>query len=139
MATGVAVDYGMLAAALVTAGWIIWRDRASGGLDTESAGLLFALMIAWSGHDSVLIGLAVVLLAVMLVRAITGHLRRPHAARSPRPSRASSRSASHTAEAPAKPRTRNGQTLADTALVGDDADAAFGETQPADPAWRRGR
>ena len=44
-----------------------------------TAGLLFALMIAWSGHDSVLIGLAVVLLAVMLVRAITGHLRRPHA------------------------------------------------------------
>ena len=46
---------------------------------TVTAGLLFALMIAWSGHDSVLIGLAVVLLAVMLVRAITGHLRRPHA------------------------------------------------------------
>ena len=30
MATGVAADYGMLAAALVTAGWIIWRDRAPG-------------------------------------------------------------------------------------------------------------
>ena len=45
-----------------------------------TAGLLFALMIAWSGHDSVLIGLAVVLLVVMLVRAATGHhLRRPHA------------------------------------------------------------
>ena len=80
MATGVAADYGMLAAALVTAGWIIWRDRASGpAWHTVTAGLLFALMIAWSGHDSVLIGLAVVLLAVMLVRAITGHLRRPHA------------------------------------------------------------
>ena len=67
---------------------------------TVTAGLLFALMIAWSGHDSVLIGLAVVLLAVMLVRAITGHLRRPHAARSTRPSRASSRSASHTQQRP---------------------------------------
>lgn len=72
--------FAMLAAALVTAGWIIWRDRASGpAWHTVTAGLLFALMIAWSGHDSVLIGLAVVLLAVMLVRAITGHLRRPHA------------------------------------------------------------
>ena len=44
-----------------------------------TAALLFALMIAWSGHDTVLIGLAVVLLAAMLVRAITGH-RRPHRA-----------------------------------------------------------
>ena len=108
MATGVAADYGMLAAALVTAGWIIWRDRPRAAWHTVTAGLLFASMIAWSGHDSVLIGVAVVLLAVMLVRAITGHLRRPHAGGSPRPSRASSRSASHTAEAPAKPRTRNG-------------------------------
>ena len=80
MATGVTVDYGMLAAALITAGWIIWRDRAAGpAWHTVTAGLLFALMIAWSGHDNVLIGLAVVLLAWMLVQAITGHLRRPHA------------------------------------------------------------
>lgn len=71
MATGVVVDYGMFAAALITAGWVIWRDRASGpAWHTVTAGLLFALMVAWSGHDSVLIGLAVVLLAVMLVRAI---------------------------------------------------------------------
>ena len=46
---------------------------------TVTAGLLFALMIAWSGHDNVLIGLAVVLLAVMLARAIPGHQRPPHA------------------------------------------------------------
>jgi hypothetical protein len=39
-------------------------------------------MIAWSGHDTVLIGLAVVLLAVMLARAITGH-RRTHARQVP--------------------------------------------------------
>jgi len=43
-----------------------------------TAGLLLALMIAWSGHGNVLIGLAVVLLAVMLAEALTGH-RRPHA------------------------------------------------------------
>jgi hypothetical protein len=40
-----------------------------------TAGLVFALMIAWSGHDTVLIGLAVVLLAWVLVQAITGHHR----------------------------------------------------------------
>lgn len=76
MATGVEVDYGMLAAALVTTGWVIWRDRASGPTwHTVTAALLFALMVAWSGHDTVLIGLAVVLLAVMLAQAITGRLR----------------------------------------------------------------
>jgi hypothetical protein len=80
MATGVVVDYGMLAAALVTTGWILWRDRAAGpAWRTVTAGLLFALMIAWSGHDNVLIGLAVVLLAVLLPPALTGHRRAPHA------------------------------------------------------------
>ena len=70
----------MLVAAVITTGLIIWRDRASGpAWHTVTAGLLFALMIAWSGHDIELIGLAVVLLAWMLVQAITGHLRRPHA------------------------------------------------------------
>ena len=44
-----------------------------------TAGLLFALMIAWSGHDNVLIGLAVVLLAPMLAQALTGHRRPPYA------------------------------------------------------------
>ena len=86
MATGVVVDYGMLAAALITTGWVIWRDRAYGpAWHTVTAGLLFALMIAWSGHDNVLIGLAVVLLAVMLVRAATSHRRLPHAGPVPPP------------------------------------------------------
>ena len=80
MATGVEADYGMLVAAVITTGLIIWRDRASGpAWHTVTAGLLFALMIAWSGHDTVLVGLAVVLLAVMLAQAITGRLRPPHA------------------------------------------------------------
>jgi hypothetical protein len=30
MGTGVVEDYGMLVAAAITVGWIIWRDRASG-------------------------------------------------------------------------------------------------------------
>ena len=86
MATGVVVDYGMLVAAVITTGLIIWRDRASGpAWHTVTAGLLFALMIAWSGHDTVLIGLAVVLLAVMLAQAMTGHLRPPHAGPVPPP------------------------------------------------------
>jgi hypothetical protein len=80
MATGVVVDYGMLAAALITTGWVLWRDRAAGpAWRTVTAGLLFALMIAWSGHDQVLIGLAVLLVAVLLVPALTGHRRAPHA------------------------------------------------------------
>ena len=75
----------MLTTALITAGWIIWRDRASGpAWQTVTAGLLFALMIAWPGHNNVLIGLAVVLLAVMLARAIPGH-RWPHAGPIPPP------------------------------------------------------
>jgi len=85
------VDYGMLAAALITAGWILWRDRASGpAWHTVTAGLLLALMIAWSGHDDVLIGTAVVVLAAMLavtfVQAITGHAR--HTGSIPHPGRA---------------------------------------------------
>jgi hypothetical protein len=80
MATGVVADYGMLVAAVITTGLVIWRDRAAGpAWHTVAAGLLFALMIALSGHDNLLIGLAVLLLAVMLVRALTGYLRRPHA------------------------------------------------------------
>jgi Family of unknown function (DUF6064) len=86
VATGVVVDYGMLAAALITTGLIIWRDRASGpAWHTVTAGLLFALLVAWSGHDTVLIGLAVLLLAVMLVGAITGHSRPPRAGPVPPP------------------------------------------------------
>jgi hypothetical protein len=78
MATGVAADIGMLVAALIATGLIIWRDRASGpAWHTVTAGLLFAVMIALSGHDNLLIGLAVLALAVMLVRAVTGHLRPP--------------------------------------------------------------
>lgn len=78
LARGVAADYGMLVAALVTAGLIIWRDRTfSRAWQTVTAGLLLALMIAWSGHEDVLAGLALVLAALTLVQAIEGHPRPP--------------------------------------------------------------
>jgi hypothetical protein len=78
---GVAADYGMLIAAVLTAGLIIWRDRASSpAWQSVTAGLLLALMIAWSGHEDVLTGLALVLVVVTLAQAIHGR-RRPSRAR----------------------------------------------------------
>ncbi len=71
---------------MIATGLIIWRDRASGpAWQTVTAGLLFALMIAWSGHDNVLIGIAVVLVAVTLAQAVTRHPRPPHAGPIPPP------------------------------------------------------
>jgi hypothetical protein len=79
LARGVVGDYGMLVAALITVGLIIWRDRAtSPAWQSLTAGLLFALMIVWSGHEDVLMGLAVVLVAVTLTQAIKDHHRPPH-------------------------------------------------------------
>ena len=78
LARGVAGDYGMLVVALISVGLIIWRDRASSpAWQSLTAGLLFALIIAWSGHEDVLMGLAVVLAAVALVQAINGHRQPP--------------------------------------------------------------
>jgi hypothetical protein len=55
LARGVAADYGMLVAALITEGLIIWRDRTySPAWQTVTAGLALALMIARSGHEDVL-------------------------------------------------------------------------------------
>ena len=86
LARGVAADYGMLVAALITAGLIIWRDRAaSPAWQTVAAGLLLALMIAWSGHEDVLAGLALILVAVTLVQTMRGHARPPHARPVPPP------------------------------------------------------
>ncbi len=78
LARDVAGDYAVLVAALITAGLIIWRDRASSpAWQNLTAGLLLALMIAWSGHEDVLMGLAVILIAVTLAQAI-GYRRPPH-------------------------------------------------------------
>ena len=59
-------------------GLIIWRDHASSAAwQSVTAWPLFALMIAWSGHEDVLMGVAVVLVAVTLAQAI-GHRRPSH-------------------------------------------------------------
>ena len=80
LAGGVAADYGMLVAAVNATGLIIWRDRASGPVwQSVTAGLLFAVMIALSGHDNLLIGAAVVLVVMALAQALTGRPRPPHA------------------------------------------------------------
>ena len=87
---GVAADYGMLVAAVITTGLIIWRDRATGpAWQTVAAGLLFALLIAWSGHDTVQIGAAVVLVAMTLAQPSPAAHGRLMPVRSRRPSRAS--------------------------------------------------
>jgi Family of unknown function (DUF6064) len=79
LARGVTADYGMLVAALVTAALIIWRDRVSSpAWQSVTAGLLLALMIAWSGHEDVLMGLAVVLVVVALAQAVNSHRPPPH-------------------------------------------------------------
>jgi hypothetical protein len=84
LARGVTADYGMLAAALIIAGLIIWRDRAScPAWQTVTAGLLLALMIAWSGHEDVLTGLALILVTVTLTQAIRAHPRPPHTGPTP--------------------------------------------------------
>lgn len=80
LARGVAADYGMLAAAPIAAGLIIWRDRASWPAgQTLTAGLLLALMIGWSGHEDVLNGIALVALAVTAALAIRAGRRLPRA------------------------------------------------------------
>lgn len=69
MGTGVVVDIGMLVAAVITALVILWRDRTA-PWQTITAGALLTLMVAWSGHEDVLMGIAVVLVAVTLVQAV---------------------------------------------------------------------
>ena len=57
--------------AVITVGVLIWRDRTS-IRQTVAAGLLFAVMIALSGHDDLLIGIALVLVAVTFSQTIWG-------------------------------------------------------------------
>ena len=69
----------MLVAAVIATGLIIRRDRGAGlAWHTVTAGLLFALMVGWSGHNNVLIGIQV-LVIVTFAQAITGHPRPPTA------------------------------------------------------------
>ena len=78
LAMGVTADYGMLIAAVLTVGLIIWRDRTTTpAWQTVTGGLLLALMIAWSGHDDVMIGTALILVVLTLAQAIRSHPRPP--------------------------------------------------------------
>ncbi|HEV2459390.1 MAG TPA: DUF6064 family protein [Ktedonobacterales bacterium] len=71
IAMGHVPDFPLILVGMITAGLIIWRDRTS-SWQTVAAGALLALMIAFSGQDVVLIGIALVLVAVTLVQAIRG-------------------------------------------------------------------
>jgi len=74
---GVAADCGLVVVATITAGLLIWRDPTL-TWRTVTAGLLLAVMIAWYGHDIVLIGAALVLVAVTLAQSHR-QPRSPHA------------------------------------------------------------
>jgi len=69
LATGIVADVGLVVAGVTTAGVLIWLGRTS-TWQTVAEGLLLALMIAWSGHDNVLIGIALILIAVKFAQTI---------------------------------------------------------------------
>jgi hypothetical protein len=64
--------------AVITVGVLIWRDRTS-IWQMVAAGVLLALMIALSGHDDLLIGIALILVAVTLAQTIWGDLQQLNA------------------------------------------------------------
>ncbi len=68
--------------AVITAGVLIWRDRTS-IRQTVAAGVVLAMMIALLGHDDILIGIALVLIAVTFAQTILGDAQRLHVGRSP--------------------------------------------------------
>jgi hypothetical protein len=80
IAMGFVADGGLVLAGVVTAGVLIWRDRTS-TWQTVAAGLALALMVAWSGHDDVLIGSALVLTALTVAQALRGGTPRLRASR----------------------------------------------------------
>jgi hypothetical protein len=83
-AAGFVPDIGLIVAGVGTAALVIWRDRKE-TWQTVAAGLLLALMIGWSGHDDVLIGIAAILAGVTVWQTLgdSGARDRP-AAGSPR-------------------------------------------------------
>ena len=86
IAMGHEADFGMALVGVITVGLIIWRDRTS-SWQTAAGGVLLAAMIAFSGHDDLMIGTALVLTAVTLAQAIRGHAQRLHASRPPQSER----------------------------------------------------
>jgi hypothetical protein len=87
IAMGHVPDFPLILVGAVTAGLIIWRDRTS-SWQTVAAGALLAVMIAFSGQDVELIGIALVLIAITLAQSIWGNAQRLHAHRPPQPERA---------------------------------------------------
>ena len=71
LATGIVVDAGMVVVGVTTAVVILWRDRRS-TWQTVVAGFVLAVMVALSGHDNLLMGIAVVLVAVTLAQTVRG-------------------------------------------------------------------
>lgn len=57
----------MVEAGVTTALVILWRDRTS-RWRTLVAGALLTLMIAWSGHEDVLMGIALVLVVMIFAQ-----------------------------------------------------------------------
>jgi len=86
IAMGHVADFGMALVGVITVGLLIWRDRTS-IWQTVAGGVLLAAMIAFSGHDDLMIGTAFVLTVVTLARAIRSHAQGLHAGRLPQSER----------------------------------------------------
>jgi hypothetical protein len=69
LSRGVVADIGMLVAGVSAALVILWRDRTTPWKFVAACAALI-LMIAWSGHEDVLMGIALVLVALTLVDAL---------------------------------------------------------------------
>jgi Family of unknown function (DUF6064) len=86
LATGIVVDVGMVVAGVAATGVLIWRGHTS-IWQTIAAGLVLALMAVWSGQDSMLIGIALILTALTVTQTLRGGVSRLSASRSLRPVR----------------------------------------------------
>jgi len=87
LAMGHVPDFALILVGVITVGLIIWRDRTS-SWQTVVAGVLLAAMIAFIGHNDLLIGTALVLTAVTLVQTIRGDAQQLHASRPQQPEQA---------------------------------------------------
>jgi len=86
VAMGHVPDFPLILVGAVTVGLIIWRDRSS-SWQTVAAGALLAVMIAFSGQDVELIGIALVVIVITLAQSIWGNAKLLHANRPPQPER----------------------------------------------------
>jgi len=75
IAMGHAADFPLILFGMITARVLIWRDRTS-SWQTVAAEVLLSVMIARSGHDDWLIGIALVLVAVTLAQTIWSNAQR---------------------------------------------------------------